>query len=257
MTTNLMTDILASISMVLFDLIAIALTLGLYFAFFSRRLPVALGPLAFGCLYIIAGLALLRAGLDISLIPAGLEIASHLAALVHNRASGTALLHLMIFAGLSGFAVALIEPALTTMARRAETVSGGAIPELPFRLVAASGVGTGLALGVLRIHFGVAFDIFFAALVAVIMLLSWGAPKLIRPIAYDSGAVATSVVVVPLITAIGIGIASALPDRSPLADGFGMVTGALLLPVCTVLLFARIQTWRAAHPRQGGADDRV
>lgn len=257
MTANLATDILEAFGTVLFDLAAIALTLGLYFALLVRRLPVAPGALVLGSLYVIAGLTLLRTGLDISLIPAGLEIASHLAAALHSDDSQAGLLHLMLFAGLAGFAVALIEPALTTMARRAEAASGGAIPELPFRFAVACGVGSGLALGVLRIYAGLPFDIFFAALVATIMLLSWGAPKLIRPIAYDSGAVATSVVVVPLVTAIGIGIASTLPDRSALADGFGMVTGALLLPVCTVLLYARIQAWRSARPQQGGTEDGI
>lgn len=252
MMANLAADILNALGLVLIDLAAIALTLGLYFVAFVRRLPVAPAPLVLGGLYIIAGLTLLRTGLDISLIPAGLEIASRLAGAMHDGAKGAGLIHLMLFAGLAGFAVALIEPALTTMARRAETASGGAIPEMPFRFVVASGVGAGLSLGVLRIHSGLAFDIFFAALVVLIALLSWGAPKLIRPIAYDSGAVATSVVVVPLVAAIGIGIASVLPDRSALADGFGMVTGALLLPVCTVLLYARIQAWRAAQPQQGG-----
>jgi len=253
----LLTTILSALGSVLVDLSMIVLTVGLYFTIFVRNLPVAPGQLVIGAFYILVGLALLRTGLDISLIPVGLEMASQLAEVTREAADIRALTILVLFAGTIGFAAALIEPALTTMARRAQAASGGAIPELPFRVVVATGVGAGLALGALRIHFGIAFEFFFLSLVLAISLLSWRAPRLIRPIAYDSGAVATSVVVVPLVTALGLGIASALPGRSPLVDGFGIVTGALLLPVCTVLFYARVQTWRMAQSRDGGNKDAV
>ncbi|MBX3489956.1 MAG: DUF1538 family protein [Parvibaculum sp.] len=238
------------------DLAAIAAVMGLFFGLVLRRAPMGAGPLLLGGFYLLAGLVLLRTGLEIALVPLGFEMAVALTG-TGGDGSGVALVRLLLFVGLIGFATALIEPALTAMAERTEAVSGGAIRARPFRAVVAAGVGAGLALGAARIHAGIAFEEFLAVMVAAIAALSWGAPKTIRPIAYDSGAVATSLAVVPLVAALGIGIAGALPGRSPLADGFGMVTGALLLPVIAVLLYARLQLWRAAHAQGGGKADAV
>jgi len=246
--------LLATAGEVLIDLAAIAAVMGLFFGLVLRRAPMGAGPLLLGGFYLLAGLVLLRTGLEIALVPLGFEMA---VALTGTGGEGAALVRLLLFVGLIGFATALIEPALTAMAERTEAVSGGAIRARPFRAVVAAGVGAGLALGAARIHAGIAFAEFLAVMVAAIALLSWGAPKTIRPIAYDSGAVATSLAVVPLVAALGIGIAGALPGRSPLADGFGMVTGALLLPVIAVLFYARLQMWRAARAQEGGKADAV
>jgi len=242
--------LLATAGEVLIDLAAIAVVTGLFFGLVLRRAPMGAGPLLLGGFYLLAGLVLLRTGLEIALVPLGFEMA--VALTDTGEGSGAALVRLLLFVGLIGFATALIEPALTAMAERTEAVSGGAIRARPFRAVVAAGVGAGLALGAARIHAGIAFAEFLAVMVAAIAVLSWGAPKTIRPIAYDSGAVATSLAVVPLVAALGIGIAGALPGRSPLADGFGMVTGALLLPVIAVLFYARLQIWRAARAQEGG-----
>ena len=235
---------------VLIDLAVIAGVMGLFFGLVLRRAPMGAGRLLLGGFYLLAGLALLKVGLAISLVPIGLDMAAALMAPATETGANRALL-LFAFVGAIGFATALIEPALTTMAARAEAVSGGAIRALPFRAVVAAGVGTGLVLGAARLHAGIGFAEFLAVMVAAIAALSWGAPKLIQPIAYDSGAVATSLAVVPLVAALGAGIAGALPGRSPLSDGFGMVTGALLVPIVAVLCHARIQMWRLRRAQKG------
>lgn len=243
-------QLMAAASDVLIDLAVIAGVMGLFFGLVLRRAPMGAGRLLLGGFYLLAGLALLKVGLAISLVPIGLDMAAALMAPATEAGADRALL-LFAFVGAIGFATALIEPALTTMAARAEAVSGGAIRALPFRAVVAAGVGTGLVLGAARLHAGIGFAEFLAVMVAAIAALSWGAPKLIRPIAYDSGAVATSLAVVPLVAALGAGIAGALPGRSPLSDGFGMVTGALLVPIVAVLCHARIQMWRLARAQKG------
>lgn len=245
-------QLMAAAGDVLIDLAVIAGVMGLFFGLVLRRAPMGAGRLLLGGFYLLAGLALLKVGLAISLVPIGLDMAAALMApAAEAEAGANRALLLFAFVGAIGFATALIEPALTTMAARAEAVSGGAIRALPFRAVVAAGVGSGLVLGAARLHAGIGFAEFLAVMVAAIAALSWGAPKLIRPIAYDSGAVATSLAVVPLVAALGAGIAGALPGRTPLADGFGMVTGALLVPIVAVLCHARIQMWRLRRAQKG------
>src|SRR5690606_41641300 len=118
-------------------------------------------------------------------------------------------------------------------------LSGGTVRPLTLRIVVAAGVAGGLLIGTVRIISGIPFEWVLTLLVIVIALLVAGAPRAVVPLALDSGAIATSVVTVPLIAAYGIALAETLPDRSVLIDGFGLIIMALLGPAVALLLFAQ------------------
>jgi hypothetical protein len=104
----------------------------------------------------------------------------------------------------------------------------------------AIGVGIGVSLGCYRIISGIPLHYFIASGYLLVILQTVFAPKLIVPLAYDSGGVTTSTVTVPLVTALGLGLAEAVPGRSPLLDGFGLVAFASLFPIITVLAYGQL-----------------
>jgi hypothetical protein len=106
------------------------------------------------------------------------------------------------------------------------------------------GVGFGVALGCYRIITGLPLEYFIAAGYLVVIVQTAVAPKMIVPLAYDSGGVTTSTVTVPLITALGLGLAEAVPGRSPLLDGFGLVAFASLFPIISVLAYGQFAVLR-------------
>jgi len=127
---------------------------------------------------------------------------------------------------------------------KANEVSGGAIGISGLRVAVALGVGFGVALGCFRIITGLPLQYFIAAGYLVVIVQTTMAPKMIVPLAYDSGGVTTSTVTVPLITALGLGLAEAVPGRSPLLDGFGLVAFASLFPIISVLAYGQIAVLR-------------
>ena len=139
---------------------------------------------------------------------------------------------------------ALAEPALIAVSIKANSVSGGAIGFWGLRVAVAIGVGVGVSLGCFRIISGLPLHYFIAAGYLVVILQTIVAPKIIVPLAYDSGGVTTSTVTVPLITALGLGLAEAVPGRSPLLDGFGLVAFASLFPIISVLAYGQLAVLR-------------
>jgi hypothetical protein len=123
---------------------------------------------------------------------------------------------------------------------KANTVSGGAIGVWGLRVAVAIGAGVGVSLGCFRIITGLPLHYFIAAGYLVVIAQTAMAPKLIVPLAYDSGGVTTSTVTVPLVTALGLGLAEAVPGRSPLLDGFGLVAFAALFPIISVLAYGQL-----------------
>jgi hypothetical protein len=144
-----------------------------------------------------------------------------------------------------GISTTLAEPALLAVSLKANEVSGGAIHVWGLRVAVAMGVGIGVSLGCFRIVYGMPLHYFIAAGYLVVIVQTALAPRLIVPLAYDSGGVATSTVTVPLITALGLGLADAVPGRSPLHDGFGLVALACLFAVIAVLAYAQISVMRS------------
>ena len=127
---------------------------------------------------------------------------------------------------------------------RSHKVSGGAINPWGLRLAVAVGVAVGVTLGAYRIVTGTPIHYFIVSGYIFIIIQTLFAPKLIIALAYDSGGVATSTVTVPLVMALGLGLASTVPGRSPLLDGFGLIAFAVLFPIITVMGYAQIVQWR-------------
>ncbi|RMD69010.1 MAG: DUF1538 domain-containing protein, partial [Gammaproteobacteria bacterium] len=149
------------------------------------------------------------------------------------------------FAAAIGFATTIAEPALIAVALKAHEVSGGAIHPWGLRIAVAVGVGIGIALGAFRIVTGTPLPLYIIAGYVLVIIQTAFAPRIIIPLAYDSGGVTTSTVTVPLVTALGLGLASTVPGRSPLMDGFGLIAFASLFPIMTVMGYAQISAWRS------------
>ena len=206
-----------------------------------------------GFVFVIVGLGLFLVGLEQSLFPLGRLMAQQLTdpaflEQVSGHIGGTLVWQdfywVYLFAAAIGFATTLAEPALMAVSIKANTVSGGAVGVWGLRVAVALGVGFGVALGCFRIITGLPLQYFIAAGYLVVILQTMVAPKMIVPLAYDSGGVTTSTVTVPLITALGLGLAEAVPGRSPLLDGFGLVAFASLFPIISVLAYGQIAVLR-------------
>ncbi|MFZ2406913.1 MAG: DUF1538 domain-containing protein [Methylobacter sp.] len=205
-----------------------------------------------GFFYVLLGIVFFLEGLDLALFPLGNLMASQLTTPeflginpVDQAVSWQSYFWVYIFAAGIGFTTALAEPSLLAVALKAEQISGGTIRAWGLRISVAIGVGFGLALGTFRIVTGSELYLYIIAGYLIVMIQTRFAPKLIIGLAYDSGGVTTSMVTVPLVTALGLGLASAVPGRNPLLDGFGLIAFASLFPVIAVLAYAQIAQWRS------------
>ena len=229
------------------------------FLFVFQRLvigqPLANGKqIVVGFVFVVVGLGLFLLGLEQTLFPLGKLMAQQLTNPEFLYATvGKAVSDLTwhdyywvyLFACAIGFSTTLAEPALIAVSMKANTVSGGAIGVWGLRVAVAIGVGIGVGLGCYRIIVGLPLHYFIAAGYLVVILQTAFAPKLIVPLAYDSGGVTTSTVTVPLITALGLGLSEAVPGRSALLDGFGLVAFASLFPIISVLAYGQLAVLRA------------
>ncbi|MBB1034811.1 DUF1538 domain-containing protein [Dietzia sp. CQ4] len=186
---------------------------------------------AVGFVMVLVGLYAFVVGLKMGLFPLGTQMAEQLI----DRGVPALIL---LFALLIGFATTMAEPALVAIADQAENVSPAGINATAIRLVVATGVAVGIALGVYRILSGGPLHYFIMVSYAVVIVLVVLAPKYIVALAFDLGGVTTSEVTVPLVTALGIGLASAIDGRSALLDGFGLIAFASIFPIISVLLYA-------------------
>jgi len=232
------------------DVLPIAVTI-IGFQLLVIRRPIAHPrKILIGFISVLLGIVFFLKGLDMALFPLGELMASQLTtpeflgvAVLDETVSWQAYFWSYIFAASIGFATALAEPSLLAVALKAEKISGGTIRAWGLRLSVALGVGFGIALGVFRIVTGSEFYLFILGGYLVVMIQTRFAPKLILGLAYDSGAVTTSMVTVPMITALGLGLAEAVPGRNPLLDGFGLIAFASLFPIIAVLGYAQIAQW--------------
>ena len=198
--------------------------------------------------FVTIGLGLFLVGLEKTLFPLGRLMAQQLTNPdflheVSGRVGAALLWHdfhwVYLFAAAIGFSTTLAEPALMAVSIKANEVSAGAVGVWGLRVAVALGVGFGVSLGCYRIITGLPLEYFIAAGYLVVIVQTAVAPKMIVPLAYDSGGVTTSTVTVPLITALGLGLAEAVPGRSPLLDGFGLVAFASLFPIISVLAYGQ------------------
>ena len=223
------------------------------------------GRLIYGFCLVVIGLSIFMIGLEEGLFPLG-EAMSRQLTNFHFLAKGNATLleeiettgsvypllyfWTYIFGFCIGFATTIAEPALIAVALKAEEVSTGAISSWGLRIAVALGVAIGISIGCHRIITGTPLHWYIIAGYLVVICQTYFAPKLIIPLAYDSGGVTTSTVTVPLVAALGIGLASNVPGRSVIVDAFGLIAFASLFPIISVLGYGIISEWRANMSRR-------
>jgi len=213
-----------------------------------------------GMVYVVLGLALFVIGLEEALFPLGKIMAAQLTApaFVGGAAGWVDYYWVYAFAFAIGLSTTIAEPALIAVAIKAEEISGGAIGAWGLRIAVAVGVALAIAVGAFRIVTGTPLYVYMIVGYAVVIAQTIFAPRDIVPLAYDSGGVTTSTVTVPLVAALGIGLASTVPGRSPLLDGFGLIALASLFPMISVMGYAQIGAYvgrRRARGRRGANDD--
>jgi len=197
-----------------------------------------------GLFLVVVGLFIFVIGLETALFPLGEKMANQFA-----RKGNVWLI--MLFGFALGFSTTIAEPALAVIAKKAAVVAAesGAIAndllaiasyQNGLRLSIALAVGFSISLGVLRIIKGWPLIWFIWAGYGSIVLLTFFAPREIIGIAYDSGGITTSTITVPLVTALGVGLASSLRGRNPLLDGFGLIAFASLTPILFVMMYGII-----------------
>lgn len=149
-----------------------------------------------------------------------------------------------LFAAMIGFATTIAEPSLIAVAYKANEVSAGTISSWGLRITVALGVAFGISLGTFRIVTGTPLYLYILVGYLVVIVQTLFAPKSIIALAYDSGGVTTSTVTVPLVAALGLGLAATVPGRNPALDGFGLIAFASLFPIIAVMGYAQIMAWR-------------
>ena len=142
----------------------------------------------------------------------------------------------------------MAEPSLIAVALKAREVSGGALSAWGLRAAVALGVALSLAVGTFRIVTGTPLVFYMIGRYLIVMIQTALAPRMIIPLAYDSGGVTTSTVTVPLVAALGFGLAENVPGRSTLIDGFGLIAFASLFPIMSVMAYAQLAEWRSKRP---------
>lgn len=221
------------------DLLPIILVV-IFFQLVVLQAPLpGVWQLAQGLLLVMLGLTFFIRGLELGLFPIGESIA-------HAFARKGSVLSLLAFAFTLGFGTTVAEPALIAIADEAGVVAAGGgmiAPDelsqqryaLGLRLVTATAVGLAIVIGVLRIIRGWPIHLMIMVGYGLVLLMTLVSPAEIIGIAYDSGGVTTSTITVPLVTALGVGLASSIKGRNPMLDGFGLIAFASLMPMIFVM----------------------
>ncbi len=226
------------------DLLPIILVIGFFqFAVLQQPIP-NLGEIAIGVVFVVIGLTLFVQGLNMSLFPIGESMA-------HSFARKGSLFWLLCFAFALGFGTTIAEPALIAVAHEAAIIAanGGmiemSIPSmdsyaLGLRITVAVSVGIAIMIGVFRIIMGWPIQYLIVIGYSGVVIMTVFAPPEIIGIAYDSGGVTTSTITVPLVTALGVGLASSIKGRNPMVDGFGLIAFASLTPMVFVMGYGMV-----------------
>ncbi|MBT8078847.1 MAG: DUF1538 family protein [Gammaproteobacteria bacterium] len=210
------------------DVMPVIVVILVFYLVVLRERIADFGKRAAGFGLVVMGLYVFIIGLELGLFPIGESLATELAK------SGSLLL-IYSFAFTVGFATTIAEPALTAIAGKAEEISEGSIKGANLRGFVALGVGVGILLGAHRIINGDSIVYYIMSGYVVVIIMTFFAPRTIIPIAYDSGGVTTSTITVPIVAALGLGLAVSIPGRDPLIDGFGLIAFASLFPMIAVL----------------------
>ena len=238
------------------DVLPIAMTIFVFQVLVLRQKIPHLKKVILGFIYVLLGLAFFLEGLELALFPLGKLMAQQLtdpAFILGADATMEAIKQMdwwdyrwvYLFAFAIGFSTTIAEPSLLAVAIKANQVSGGGIGVWGLRIAVALGVAVGITLGSYRIITGTPLHWYIISGYVFVVIQTFFAPKLIIALAYDSGGVTTSTVTVPLVAALGLGLASTVPGRSPLLDGFGLIAFASLFPIMSVMAYAQLSEWRA------------
>ena len=229
------------------DLLPIVIVIAVFQIFVFEEPVTGLLSMASGALLVVLGLTFFIFGLRLALFPVGEGLANSLA----RKGS---VFWLIMFAFVLGFGTTIAEPALIAIAAEAAEVAAAedviaATAEardnyaLGLRLTVALAVGVALVIGVMRILANWSLPLLIISGYCLVVLLTTIAPNDIIGIAYDSGGVTTSTVTVPLVAALGVGLAGSLKGRNPMTDGFGLIAFASLTPILFVLTYGIVLEW--------------
>jgi uncharacterized protein DUF1538 len=227
-----------------FDLLPILAVVVIFQVFVIQQPIPNVADLVFGTLLVILGLTLFIQGLEKGLFPIGETMAFAFA----RKGS---VFWLLLFAFCLGFGTTIAEPALIAVADEAADIAGkgGVIKAtaaakmnyaLGLRITVAFSVGIAILIGVLRIIRGWPLHYLIISGYCCIVVITFFAPDEIIGIAYDSGGVTTSTITVPLVTALGVGLSTAIKGRNPMTDGFGLIAFASLTPMIFVMVFGMV-----------------
>ena len=226
------------------DLLPIIIVIGFFQIVVLQQPLPNMGSVFTGTLLVLLGLSLFVEGLKIGLFPIGETLA-------YDFARKGSLTWLLVFAFALGFGTTVAEPALIAVADKAAEVAAlaGAIENNPearssyatgLRFTVAVSVGIAILVGVLRILRGWPIQYLIIVGYIGVVIMTAFAPKEIIGIAYDSGGVTTSTITVPLVTALGVGLATSIKGRSPMVDGFGLIAFASLTPMIFVMGYGMV-----------------
>ncbi len=229
------------------DVTPIVVLIAVFQFFIIKKSIPNLKKVALGVALVVLGLTLFLIGLEKALFPLGELMATQLSKpeFVIKTYSGSledwrAYYWVYIFAAFIGFSTTIAEPSLYAVAVKASEVSGGTIGTLYLRLVVAFGVALALVVGTYRIVVGDSLVTYIMVGYIIVIIQTIFVKKDIVALAYDSGGVTTSTVTVPIVAALGLGLASVVPGRNPALDGFGLIALASVFPMITVLGYAQI-----------------
>jgi len=236
-------DALASLR----NLLPIVVVISVFQVFVFRESVFGLLSMAIGGFLVVAGLTFFIFGLRLALFPIGEGIA-------HSLAKKGSVFWLVVFAFALGFGTTIAEPALIAVAGAAAEVAAGAEVIASsveakdsyaqgLRMTVASAVGFALVLGVIRILANWSLPIMIIGGYILVVLITTFAPDEIVGVAYDCGGVTTSTVTVPLVAALGVGLANSVKGRNAMTDGFGLIAFASLTPILFVLVYEIIVQW--------------
>jgi hypothetical protein len=242
MVATIIKKIIGKLRTAIMDLAPIVIVVTFFQLVVLRQPFPNLIDILFGLFFVVIGLMLFVEGLEIGLFPIGENLSFALA----KKGS---VFWLLFFSFLLGFSTTIAEPALIAIAKEAAriAVDGQLIAKdieesyaLGLRVSVALSVGLVILIGIWRIIKGWPIYYFIIGGYVLVMLMTLIAPKEIIGLAYDSGGVTTSTITVPLVTALGVGLATVLEGRSPLVDGFGLIAFASLLPMIFVMGYGLI-----------------
>lgn len=238
-TTKILKNTISRLLSSFTDLVPIIAVISFFQLVVIRQPLPQVMDMMFGGLLVVAGLSLFVHGLETGLFPIGESLADALA----RKGS---VVWLLIFSFTLGFATTVAEPSLIAVAAKSAQIAadGGLIDAageaqksyaFGLRMSVAFSVGLAIVIGVFRILKGYPIQYLILGGYILVMLMTLFAPREIIGIAYDAGGVTTSTVTVPLVTALGVGLATVIRGRNPLVDGFGLIAFASLLPMIFVM----------------------